>query len=103
MSVVADSTKTAEITGKTTPNTKVKIGYGVTLALVCAIAIFFPGTGVAILEFANTVMDTILGSIITGMLSGPGNLKKGLIAGMIVVVGKYLFDSYQLGVIYNGL
>lgn len=28
-SVVADSTKTAEITGKTTPNTKVKIGYGI--------------------------------------------------------------------------
>ena len=29
VSVVADSTKTAEITGKTTPNTKVKIGYGI--------------------------------------------------------------------------
>lgn len=28
-SVVADSSKTAEITGKTTPNTKVKIGYGI--------------------------------------------------------------------------
>ena len=29
VSVVADSSKTAEITGKTTPNTKVKIGYGI--------------------------------------------------------------------------
>lgn len=28
-SVVADSSKTAEITGKTTPNTKVQIGYGI--------------------------------------------------------------------------
>ncbi|MDU0408424.1 hypothetical protein N42HA_01437 [Lactococcus lactis] len=28
-SVVANSSKTAEITGKTTPNTKVKIGYGI--------------------------------------------------------------------------
>ncbi|TKV34695.1 hypothetical protein FDX20_03135, partial [Citrobacter sp. TBCS-11] len=28
-SVVADGSKTAEITGKTTPNTKVKIGYGI--------------------------------------------------------------------------
>ncbi len=28
-SVVADSSKTAEITGKTAPNTKVKIGYGI--------------------------------------------------------------------------
>lgn len=37
------------------------------------------------------------------MLGGPGNLKKGLIVSFLAAIGLYLFDSYQLGVIYNGL
>lgn len=88
---------------KTDLEQKAVYTYGVGLAIICAIAIFFPGAGTAILTFASKVMDTVLGSVISSMLGGPGNLKKGLIVSFLAAIGLYLFDSYQLGVIYNGL
>ncbi|MFC4651618.1 C47 family peptidase [Lactococcus nasutitermitis] len=68
---------------------------GVGLAVVVAVAAFFP-EGVAALEFVNKLAGTFVGKIITGMLGLPGDLKTGAIAIFLASLGKYLYDSYKI-------
>ncbi|NHI66524.1 hypothetical protein ET005_10560 [Lactococcus petauri] len=81
------------------------LGCGVSIAIISAVVLLCP-EGAPILTFINqlnSAAGTFLAQVISSILGLPGNFKTGLLAAFIASLVKYLYDSFRVEQIYNGL
>uniref|UniRef100_UPI001F5984FE hypothetical protein n=1 Tax=Lactococcus petauri TaxID=1940789 RepID=UPI001F5984FE len=81
------------------------LGFGVSIAVIVAVVVLCP-EGSAVLSFINELNSAagmMLAQVITSILGLPGDFKKGLLAAFMACLVTYIYKSYQVGRIYNGL